>query len=338
MSDLESALLRFCEKLTAAAAKQEPLYVIGHRQPDTDALASSMAAARFLQGLGIRAEAANCQRPGNEACFVLDRFGLEAPPEPQEIEKRRFLLTDHNSLVQSWPGLGRDQVVGIIDHHAPGEVWPPEMPVLCEQVGAASTLVYHLHRVCSTAVPRDMARLLLAGIASDTRGMTRNVTKADETAFRELEKLAEVGDTDALYRDMALSLTEYEGKTDQEIFLSDYREYALEGVKLGIGSVNACGEEGLWQLAQRMQRAMGEIWKASGDRLLFCMVSNKGNEKAENQMVIAAAGAAETLMREAFGDHMEGGLAVFQESLSRKRAVLPRLLSVLEKENRGWNK
>ena len=58
----------------------DPIYVTGHRNPDTDSIVAAMAYAALRNALGDREyEAACLGYPSDETQRVLDRFGFEAP-------------------------------------------------------------------------------------------------------------------------------------------------------------------------------------------------------------------------------------------------------------------
>jgi manganese-dependent inorganic pyrophosphatase len=56
-----------------------PLYVIGHRNPDTDSICSAIGYAHLKQALGDPAVAARAGKVNAETRYVLERFGVEAP-------------------------------------------------------------------------------------------------------------------------------------------------------------------------------------------------------------------------------------------------------------------
>lgn len=89
----------------------EQIYVIGHKNPDTDSICAAIAYARLKTKLGI--EHVNPYRAGKinrETEFVLDFFGVEAPPYLADLSLRvRDLLngevltaTKGTSLHQAW--------------------------------------------------------------------------------------------------------------------------------------------------------------------------------------------------------------------------------------------
>ena len=58
----------------------DPIYVTGHRNPDTDSIVAAMAYAALRNALGDREYKAACLgRVSDETQLVLDRFGFEAP-------------------------------------------------------------------------------------------------------------------------------------------------------------------------------------------------------------------------------------------------------------------
>lgn len=62
----------------------DPIYVTGHRNPDTDSIVSAMAYAALQNALGNREYvAARLGHISDETKLVLDRFGFEPPgPHP----------------------------------------------------------------------------------------------------------------------------------------------------------------------------------------------------------------------------------------------------------------
>ena len=58
----------------------DPIYVTGHRNPDTDSIVAAMAYAALRNALGDREyEAACLGHVSDETQIVLDRFGFQPP-------------------------------------------------------------------------------------------------------------------------------------------------------------------------------------------------------------------------------------------------------------------
>ena len=64
----------------------DPIYVTGHRNPDTDSIVSAMAYAALRNALGDREfVAARLGHISDETQLVLDRFGFEPPVRIQTM-------------------------------------------------------------------------------------------------------------------------------------------------------------------------------------------------------------------------------------------------------------
>lgn len=310
----------------------ETTYVIGHKNPDSDSVGSAMAFAHLLRELGIEAEAAVCGAVNNETQFVLDTFGLEAPEVLENAEGRRIALVDHSSYAQAVPGAEKAIITAVLDHHGMGDIadgtlfWVRSAPV-----GATASLVFLTYMECGVEIPEDMARVMLMGILSDTRGMARNVSALDRIAYDTLVEIAQILDSDALYSSMAGALASYGEMDDLAIFMSDYKEYSAGGKRFGVAVANAFGEEEVRLMAERMDALMEEVRAERDLDMLFVIVNNKGSDKSENMMYMLAFGdGAEELLEMLYhnsdGDHYH----VFKENLSRKTSVVPAIIEWLE--------
>ena len=57
----------------------KPIYVIGHRNPDTDSICSAIGYAHLKQALGVNAVPARCGKINNETKYALEYFKMEQP-------------------------------------------------------------------------------------------------------------------------------------------------------------------------------------------------------------------------------------------------------------------
>ena len=57
----------------------KPIYVIGHRNPDTDSICSAIGYAHLKQELGVNAIPARCGKINNETKYALEYFKMEQP-------------------------------------------------------------------------------------------------------------------------------------------------------------------------------------------------------------------------------------------------------------------
>lgn len=68
--------------------KGKPIYVIGHRNPDTDSICSAISYANLKRAMGINAVAARCGKVNNETKYALEYFKIDEPIMIQDLYPR----------------------------------------------------------------------------------------------------------------------------------------------------------------------------------------------------------------------------------------------------------
>ena len=89
---------------------QSPIYVIGHKNPDTDSICGAIALAALKQAQGINAIPARLGHLNPETQFILDKVGVEAPIHLNtakntiaEIEiDEAYTMNENDTLRQAW--------------------------------------------------------------------------------------------------------------------------------------------------------------------------------------------------------------------------------------------
>ncbi len=71
--------------------KKDPVYITGHRHPDTDSIASSIAYAFFKRSMGVHAVPCRLGALNSETRYLLSRFGF---PEPVLLQDARMKLSE----------------------------------------------------------------------------------------------------------------------------------------------------------------------------------------------------------------------------------------------------
>ena len=301
-------------------------YVIGHKSPDADTIGSAIAYAWLLQQLGINARPAAAAEVNRETQYALDFFRLEPPEIIPDAAGKQFILVDHSEYSQALDGMKEARVVGIVDHHGIGDVRNTQrIPVLSLPAGAAASIVYRMYLDCGVEIPRDIARVLLMAVLSDTKGMNSNVTQLDREAVDALRVIAEISDIGVLYAGMKAAKASFEGMTVSEIFHSDYKEYTAGEVTFGVSSVYTEAEESLAELAERIEGEFPSLYAQDGQDLLFCLISTD-----ETTWMIWYGEGAEQAVRDSFPEYDGSGRMIFVPKASRKENIVPPLTAALE--------
>ncbi|MGJ8657629.1 MAG: putative manganese-dependent inorganic diphosphatase [Akkermansiaceae bacterium] len=81
---------------------QEPVYVIGHLNPDTDAICAAIGYAEYLRvAEGTNAEALRCGSVPSRVKWVLDQAGVRAPKLVTDIRTTAELISDKATVMVS---------------------------------------------------------------------------------------------------------------------------------------------------------------------------------------------------------------------------------------------
>jgi len=175
----------------------DDLAVVTHDNPDPDAIGSAVALARLAERVGCGTDVCyygDITHQENRAFVNLLGFDLtNLGPDADLSAYDGFALVDH-----SRPGVN-DQLPGdlavdvVIDHHPPRSPVEARFVDLRSEVGATSTLlVDYLEHLC-VPFAEDVATGLLFGIRVDTKGFTRETSRADFEAAATLLPHADLG-------------------------------------------------------------------------------------------------------------------------------------------------
>lgn len=310
-----------------------PVYVIGHKSPDTDTVCSAIAYARLLEQLGFDAEPVISGTPNNETKYALSEAKTEIPAVLDNAAGKNIFLVDHSEYLQSVPGMDEAHIVGILDHHGVGSVSTGHQIVYdARPIGSTATIVWLDYLNYGLEYDSNTAYLMLCAILSDTANLTgTTTTDADRKAVETLAEAAGVSDVDSLYRNLYKELLSYEGFTDLEILFSDYKEYEAYGVTFGIGIVNAIDEESAAALASRMKSALPEGFKSREVGLMYAGISIRENGE-KTDYIVPCDDLSEQILVQAFPDYDEynGTAYIFRNGgLGRKTKFVPGLTDFL---------
>jgi manganese-dependent inorganic pyrophosphatase len=215
------------------------IIVVGHKNPDTDTIASAIAVADLYSKRGMAAEAVAQGKLAPETAFVLEKFGLDTPKIVTDGTDQKIVLVDHTDLSQSLDNLAKGEIVGVVDHHKLGDVTTPNpLEMWVWPVGCSCTVIKSMYDFYGIEIPAKVAGAMLCAILSDTV-MFKSVTctEADKKAVEGLAKIAGVTDVSALGMEMFKVKSAVDGATPTELVNRDYKDFDMSGKKVGIGQL-----------------------------------------------------------------------------------------------------
>ena len=317
-------------------------FVYGHKTPDVDAVTSALSYAKLMNTLGYNCKAKVSSPMNRETQYIAKLFGFALPAlKSSVVPQTRLILTDHTDYAQCVDGASEAIILQKIDHHVEGDIADAGIPyVRREMVGSTNTIIYECFKELGITIDDETARIMLAGIISDTRNLSKTTTCGiDSVAWLALSsQLGISSDSIAVInRHMEDAAYDYSGMTDEEILLSDYKDYEINGHLIGFGSL-ACKEAEMDAFITRMLAAMPKVMLLKGRQMLFAKIDNLVPNTGSDQKVkpyieggtyfIYYGEDSKRVAEAVFGTSLREGVCYTTENLSRKQ-IVPRITKVL---------
>ena len=87
-------------------ADTAPVYVIGHKNPDTDSISCAITMANLQNQLGREAQSFRLGEINKETQYALNTFDLKEPELLSNIDSNtNVIMVDNNEFSQSLPGI-----------------------------------------------------------------------------------------------------------------------------------------------------------------------------------------------------------------------------------------
>lgn len=311
---------------------------IGHKNPDGDSVMSAMAYAHLMRELGYNVVAKMAGPANKETCFAAKAFGFELPGVQSAVSAAdSLILTDHSDYAQAIDGVRDARILQVVDHHGIGDI--SESKLLYAKympVGACCSIVYTSYKELEVEITPAVAKILLAGILTDTLNLVKvTCTDVDRAIYGELVTVLAAADNisyeeefdkiQRIYKGMSEAAKNFDGMTDEEIFNADAKEYDINGVHFCLGSMDWDHPESIDSFLHRMLKVM------DGRGLMFCRVGF-----LEHSYILycgaprgVASDFGKNVAELAFGQSVHPGVIYCERRLSRKLDVVPMLTKAL---------
>ena len=309
-----------------------PIFVTGHKSPDSDTVGSSIAYSYLLQTLGYDATPVILGKINNETAFILKKAELETPKILENASGLNMVLVDHSDYMQSANGLKDAKIISIIDHHGDGSVTTGN-PLIYDArpIGSAATIIWLRYRNYGIKPNKQTAIVMLGAILSDTKNLKSNTTTyADREAVKILGNIGNISDTDSFYNEMYKASVSYENMSNEEILFSDYKEYKIGGKNISVSCINAYSEESAKVLIEKMKETMPLVLPSTKTNMAFTLISIL-NDNISVTYIVPSDATANKVLKAAFGDTaVFDGISYRLEPYSSRKAVfIPAITAVL---------
>ena len=253
-------------------------------------------------------------------------LGLIRLTGPNDYEKQKVILVDHNNFAQSVDGLDEANILEIIDHHNLGAIGT-SLPInfRSKPVGCTSTMIYDMYKEERVAIPKNMAGLMLSAILSDTLLLTSPTTTEDDRfAAVKLASIAKV-DIDTYGIEMLKAASSIEGKSPEELIKTDFKSYVVGDKLLGISQIMTMDIDTIQNHMDEYIAKLNEMVE-----LNYSIVTIFITDIIKNGSYVLYNEKAADIIKDAFGLKSIHQCMFLPKIVSRKKQIQPNIISVLE--------
>lgn len=298
------------------------VFVLGHKNPDTDSICSSISYAYLKNETGLEAEAIRLGELNNETIFALKEFGFEAPRLVKRVseEVSQVILVDHNERQQSAEDIDDVQVIEVIDHHriANFETIDP-LFFRAEPVGCTTTILLKLFKENEVEIPANIAGLMLSAIISDSLLFkSPTCTPQDVRAARELAEIADVN-VDAYGLAMLKAGADLSNKTLEDLISLDSKEFEAGDHRFEVAQVNAIDVSEVLGRQSELEELMAQTINGKNLDLFVFVVTDILNNDSEAIVL----GRRSDIIEVAFKSSVINNRVLLPGIVSRKKQIVP---------------
>ncbi len=215
------------------------LFVLWHKNPDTDAILSAMIYARFSQAMGKEATPIRLGELNNETKFVLEKLNWITPELHHTLPAgSEIVLTDHNELSQTIDNFHELTLKGIVDHHKCTITTSEPTEIIIVPIASTCSVIYWLWKSMGMEIPQDVAQAMLMGLISDTLFFrSPTTTSYDKQLADELNAIAKFDNLEQLSLEMFAAKSYLGEMSVRELVTMDYKTFESNWKTFGAGTI-----------------------------------------------------------------------------------------------------
>lgn len=293
------------------------LYIVGHKNPDTDSIVSAIAYAYFLKKQGQEAKAVKAGPINLETKFVLEKFGFAEPSLIKNASGKKLILVDHNEK-EHMPN-GDFEILEIWDHHCFNFSYPSAIFIHCEPVGATATILAKEFFKKDLEIPKELAGLLISAILSDTIIFKcPTTTTLDKEIAQKLNEDLKL-DFVLFGKEIKRAGMDFDAPI-KDLIQRDFKEYLFSGRQIGIGQIQILEIDEFLRKNKKEEiiKAVEEIREMKKYDLLVFILTDIFKQGSE----IFCSGQEEKVER-ALGGKFKNNSFWVSGLMSRKKQVVP---------------
>jgi len=308
------------------------IYIVGHKNPDTDSIVSCLVWQNYKRKIGLKnVLAVRIGELNRETEFVLRFFRVKNLKEIKKVNKKdSLILLDHNLYQQAVEGAKEAEIIEVLDHHYLGD-FQTEKPIYyrSEPVGSTSTIIAEIFKERKFKPSRKEAGLLLAGIISDTLNFTSpTTTEIDKKIAKWLNKFAKLN-IKKLAEKMFSAKSDISGLSFKEIVNKDYKEFNFKNKKMAIAVWETVKTDSFSGKEKEIFSALKKLKEKNHlDLIFFALV----DILKKNAYLYCLTEKEKEIAKKAFlGKEIKNNIFLLEGIVSRKKQMVPKIAAKLER-------
>lgn len=296
------------------------LHVFWHKNPDTDAILSSMLYARYVELTWYKAKTVRLWEINNETAYCLSLLWRVAPELVTTLPAwTEVVLTDHNEKTQTIDNIDELNVVGIIDHHKFNFATNEPIKIIVRPFASTCSVIYWLWENENLEITQDVARAMMLWIISDTLYFrSPTTTPYDKFIFSELEKIADFDDPEHISLEMFAAKSDLGDISVRNLITLDYKVFEANGKKFAWGSIETTNPAyALWRKEEIVNDLIALKQEAKLDFVFLSVVDILN----EINTTIVATKEDELVIKAVFGVDTVDHVANLWWRISRKKQL-----------------
>lgn len=304
-------------------------FIFGHKNPDTDTIASALVMEDLQKELGNDVQAARLGDVSDETQFALDYFKVQAPALLETpLKDKNVILVDHNEFQQSADDITDATITMVVDHHRISN-FETAAPLYyrAEPVGCTTTILKKMYEENGVEIKPEIAGLMISAIISDTLLFkSPTCTEQDKQACEALAKIANV-DLNEYGLEMLKAGASVKGKSPEFLLNMDAKSFNMGDKVVRIAQVNTVDVNEVLEIQEDVENEINAIIaKEQYDLFVFVITDILNSDSTA-----IALGKEQQVVTKAFNTELNRNVAVLPGVVSRKKQVVPPIDELLGK-------
>ncbi|MDO0949097.1 manganese-dependent inorganic pyrophosphatase [Mammaliicoccus sciuri] len=304
-------------------------FIFGHKNPDTDTIASALVMEDLQKELGNDVQAARLGDVSDETQFALDYFKVQAPALLETpLKDKDVILVDHNEFQQSADDISDATITMVVDHHRISN-FETAAPLYyrAEPVGCTTTILKKMYEENGVEIKPEIAGLMISAIISDSLLFkSPTCTEQDKQACEALAKIANV-DLNEYGLEMLKAGASVKGKSPEFLLNMDAKSFNMGDKVVRIAQVNTVDVNEVLEIQEDVENEINAIIaKEQYDLFVFVITDILNSDSTA-----IALGKEQQVVTKAFNTELNGNVAVLPGVVSRKKQVVPPIDELLGK-------